>query len=273
MKFRNSHVYWLLFALTLCLALILPTLAQDKKLLLGAGGPTTAAFVPTDVANLAFWFKADQIGGTDGDALTTWSDQSGNSRNITQATAAKKPTYKDNGTDNLNGKPVVFFDGTDDWLKTSAEVSWPTAYSVFWVVKTSTGFTAYPMAANGSTTELTFQFDSATLWKVNGTNTSNTNNGQDSATITSGAWTVLSGMVRETTAELYAQGVTGGSTARTGTNNSGNAHLTLGAYDGTFGYLNGYVAEVVVYFADIGATDRQRVEDYLGSKYAITITH
>mgnify|MGYP001582536698 CR=1 FL=1 len=233
--------------------------------------PLFTSFSPSDVANLAFWFKADQITGlNDGDTLTTWNDQSGNSRNVTQGTSTKRPTYK---TAILNGLPILRFDGADDFLKTSSEVSYTATMSVFSVIKTSTGFASYPLTGIGSVNTFFHEFVSATSWKFSGYNTSNASNGLDANTITSGAWTVLSSMLRSTTCEMYANGATNGSTARTGTNNSGNAHLTVGAYgDGSFGWLNGDLAEVIIYFADIGDTDRQNVQNYLGSKYAITIS-
>jgi hypothetical protein len=63
---------------------------------------------------LKVWLKADAITGLhDGDAVGTWSDQSGNGFDATQATAGNKPTYK---TSILAGKPVVRFDGVGDEL-------------------------------------------------------------------------------------------------------------------------------------------------------------
>ncbi len=44
--------------------------------------------------------------GADGDFVSTWEDATGNSHDATQ-TGAARPTYRDNGADNWNGKPVV----------------------------------------------------------------------------------------------------------------------------------------------------------------------
>ncbi len=62
------------------------------------------SFLPTDVAGLKLWVKADSLALNDGDPVGTWADQSGNGNDLVQATAAKKPTYKANI---LNGLPVV----------------------------------------------------------------------------------------------------------------------------------------------------------------------
>lgn len=54
--------------------------------------------------------------GTNG-FVTTWYDQSGNARNVTQATAANQPQIVSSGSVILdNGKPCLNFDGSDDIL-------------------------------------------------------------------------------------------------------------------------------------------------------------
>jgi hypothetical protein len=75
-------------------------------------GGGAAAFSPLDIPGLKLWLDASQIVGlNDGDAVTTWSDLSGNGNHATQATASKKPTYKNTG-----GKVFVKFDGVDDFM-------------------------------------------------------------------------------------------------------------------------------------------------------------
>lgn len=57
--------------------------------------------------------------GTNG-FVTTWYDQSGNSRNATQTTAANQPQIVSSGAVlTLNGKPVLNFDGNDDFLRST----------------------------------------------------------------------------------------------------------------------------------------------------------
>lgn len=74
-------------------------------------------YIPTNYANCELWLAADKITANDGDALATWADQSGNSRDFTQGTAARKPAYK---TNIINGKPVVRF--VDDWMQNTGMV-------------------------------------------------------------------------------------------------------------------------------------------------------
>jgi hypothetical protein len=52
--------------------------------------------------------------------VTTWYDQSGNGRHVTQATATSQPRIVNAGTvDTQNGKPAMVFDGSDDILQDS----------------------------------------------------------------------------------------------------------------------------------------------------------
>jgi len=78
----------------------------------GTRGIVNCAVAPAVLTAVRFWVKATAGTSTviDGSAISTWSDQSGNGRNATQATAANQPTYFDNSTDNMNFNPVVNFD-------------------------------------------------------------------------------------------------------------------------------------------------------------------
>lgn len=64
------------------------------------------AITPQSFPNLWAWFKADSFVGSDGDAVGTWADSSGNARDATQATGANKPVYK---TGIFNGLPAIQF--------------------------------------------------------------------------------------------------------------------------------------------------------------------
>ena len=80
-----------------------------------AGGPEIfSQFSPRDVSNLILWLDASAITGlNNNDPVATWSDRSGNGNDATQATATNRPLYK---TNIVNGKPVVRFDGVDNYL-------------------------------------------------------------------------------------------------------------------------------------------------------------
>src|SRR3990167_214787 len=79
-------------------------------------------FKPTDISGLQLWLSADNVDGSnnstlsDGNAVATWTDLSGNGNHATQATGANQPLFK---TGIVNGKPVVRFDGSNDYLSLS----------------------------------------------------------------------------------------------------------------------------------------------------------
>lgn len=78
--------------------------------------PSAGSAIPT--TGLALWLKADAITGkVDGDAISSWTDSSSNSRNAVQATGGAQPVYK---TGILNSLPAVRMDGSNDFLAVAA---------------------------------------------------------------------------------------------------------------------------------------------------------
>lgn len=221
-------------------------------------------FTPLQLPGLVAWYKADAITGlVDTNALTTWTDSSSSGHDATQATAASKPLYR---TNILNGKPVVRFDGTNDFLKTAvfaALLDQPT--TVFAVVKSSvtTGTHAYlsGFAAGG-------EID---LYKLS-----------NPAYHMSAGWSLLSTTPVDTAFHIIAATYddadsvirVGGGPGTTGiAGGAPAAGLTLGAFpDGSANFLQGDEAEILVFNADLTVADLNAVGAYLASKYALTWT-
>jgi len=78
----------------------------------GYGVKSTAnGFLPSDLANLAAWYRFNigitiVLAGVD-----TWADQSGNGRDLLQATDTNRPA---------ESAGVITFDGVDNYLKTNS---------------------------------------------------------------------------------------------------------------------------------------------------------
>lgn len=71
-------------------------------------------FVPSSFSNIVFWVSADGNIIKDGsNKVSEWTDMSGNLNNVTQASSSSQPLWQD---DQLNGKPVIRFDGSNDYL-------------------------------------------------------------------------------------------------------------------------------------------------------------
>ncbi len=76
----------------------------------------SSAFTPASISGLQAWFRSDLGITKDGsDLVATWADQSGNGRDLTEAT--NKPLWV---SSLINGYPAIRFDGTNDKLSSGA---------------------------------------------------------------------------------------------------------------------------------------------------------
>lgn len=224
-----------------------------------------AAFSPADIAGLQLWLDAQTLAGADASAVATWADQSGNSRDATQATGASRPLLK---TGILNGKQVVRFDGTDDYLAT-ASFARPVDFTLFCVYRfasaTNQGFGSV-IAQNGdgeyqfrrAFTVDSFEFDGFP--------------GSIQPTNDQDVWRVMSGTLDGADGELFLSGVSQGTATSAGALTPSDLAVIIGARGdlNAATFLGGDIAEIVLYNAVLSAGDRQAVEDYLMEKYAIS---
>ncbi len=224
-------------------------------------------FNPRKVPGLIDWFQAD-LGFTlsDGDPIATWFDQSSNGNDVKQSTEAKKPLWKENI---VNGRPVVRFDGADDFLISDIFSSVLTQPNYVFVV-------SYVKDAESDQFNL-----------VDGLNVSNRhvinaeyNASPDSLNVYAGTnfslavdfpkdvWHIHSILFDGASSEYWLD------SASQGTGDAGSQDLTgltVGSkYDGTI-LLEGDLYAVLVYDGNIGATNRGKVEKYLGQRVAITL--
>jgi hypothetical protein len=86
-------------------------------------------FSPTKISNLVAWYDASQITGlSDGDPISQWDDLSGNDYHLLQANAAQRPLYKTDGS--LALPYYIYFDGTDDFLRTNTYGPYPQPHTI-----------------------------------------------------------------------------------------------------------------------------------------------
>lgn len=82
--------------------------------------PASGFWTPANIVTQA-WFDADDAGTiTIATGVSQWDDKSGNGRHVSQGTAANQPAY--NSTQ-LNSKPVLTFDGSNDVLQRTGGVT------------------------------------------------------------------------------------------------------------------------------------------------------
>jgi hypothetical protein len=232
---------------------------------------------------LVLWLRADTIAGVaDGGALTTWSDESGQGNDFTQATADKKPLYK---AGIIGGQPVVRFDGSNDLLVCSSNFSTAQVGTVAFVYRLTAAVANYE-------TLLSTTLDSgSTKWViVRAYRHSSTPNA--CLSVFNGADSRLLGSTTIAAATNYALIIkTDGSTtsmrlngandpivANYGANTgawwgdvANRTLFALGAYknDGESQFLKGDLAEVIVYDAALSAGDIAALEAYLSEKYSL----
>lgn len=234
------------------------TLAMRRR----AMGAPTAAFSPADVAGLLLWLKADAITAVDGDPIATWPDSSGFAKDATQATAAKRPLYKATG---VNGKPAVWFDGTDDWLGSAQECN--TKPTTVLAVVSVDDLARYNTILGASTNALQHRVD-----QTDGKQTVNVQGVVGIATSTTGLAALTPTVVTFTYGAagawaFYKNGTADGS----GTNDQAFASgsTVIGANNGLAEFLKGHCAEVLKYDSVLSTADRQAVEDHLRTKWIV----
>jgi hypothetical protein len=222
----------------------------------------------------------------DGTAVRLWSDQSGNGYDATQSTTAARPTYIASG---LNGLPVVRFDGTDDRLGLGASALGMlrnvAGATVFVVVKYSdivgANRTSFFLSNGTATTSARIQIRTTTTpkYQVLGRRLdadSSQNVASSQATSTTN-FVVQSAFFnyQNTLLQQYINGAkdgektdfqTAGNTSDTDSQNS-----SIGS-DGTPGnFLNGDIAEIIVYNRALNTSELAQVHRYLSRKWGIAL--
>lgn len=225
-----------------------------------------APWTPASLTGLALWLdaadastvlNASNTPATSGQKVATWSDKSGNSRNLTQSDDSQRPFigpgFLAGTTGLLNGKQVVTFDWIDESdvsLKTIGSPSFAMGQTFVMVgYRLSSGM---PFAEHGSSTyrslvgSLSFTTATHSTYALDG--------GAPAASLLDGA----SGI---NDPRVYVGQSRQSSTSR---------QLFLGQGDYGSSYrLQGYVAELVISSATLSAADRQKVEGYLAHKWGL----
>lgn len=216
-------------------------------------------FVPTDIAGNVLWLRAD-LGITIGTGVSTWADQSGNSANATQATGSKQPTV---ASAQINGRDALHFVAASSQYMTGSFASSITTATLFVVGNQSADSQGYFEAdpVNVVNTGLS-TFNTGGSQFVRRTTT-----GHDAtATASLNANQVITGMVQSTRTDIWTNGTAGTANTDTVTLASLN-NYRIGSIAQDLFFLNGYIAEVIVYNSALSSSDRQKVEAYLRNRW------
>lgn len=227
------------------------------------------------------WLDANQLVGlNDGDAISTFTDSSGNGLDFTSS-GGNRPVYK---TNIMNGKPVARFTASSSHYMSRANID-PGSYNMsMWVVCSATA--GSDLVIFETSTNFNLNDGSFITYRASG-NTANaglkagsgTTSFQTTGTVTTSPaaflWTWDGSL---STNEIICYLNSASAAAGTRPSNA-NTNLTLSPYTGYLGsragsslFFNGDIAEVGITASTLGSSDISSLMSYLGTKYGITIT-
>ena len=223
------------------------------------------AKTPDQVSGLVLWLDADAITGlSDGNAVATWEDQSAEGNDLAQATADYRPTYQ---TGELNGKPVVRFDGSNDFLEVnsfaSGTISQPN--TVFMVVRDNVA-SGNTYIFDGVASDARHAAYFRTSPREMAINCGAYNGGF--ATATQGNYHYITLVVNNGSSDSREDGSAKQTGVTYGTNTLSG--LTLGCdyqQKSWSEYLNGEIAEFIIYDGEVSGADILEIEAYLVAKW------
>lgn len=251
-----------------------------------------ADFAPDQIDDLGIWLDAASIAQADGTAVSEWNNDAGTSRSAVQSESGsgEKATYK---TGIINGKPVVRFDGTNDYLRILNAGFVRSACTVFVVHRpdvTGTGHRTLLYAADpdpdtlaetapmhylglGGTGVEDDEADTADLGEVG-----NVWVAQDGSLLANcsyparfGQFSVHCTRLDSEDVATYVNGDLAGINSAPQPNEVDQT-VWIGRHGTTttgFGFYKGDVAEIIVFDRALEDEERRKVEGYLQAKYGI----
>ncbi len=257
-----------------------PTAPYASTVTPDAGPPDTADASPAVAVpqkqNLMLWLNAATIAGrADGATVATWPDGSGNGKDV--SAGGVPPTYRAN---QINGLPIVRFDGSDDELSTAGNfgMSGDPSYTVTLVAKVS--------SSNSPSTQACFwnfgdpsQSGGGACLQWNGTMGLQTGWYYQAFT-PAGSFATYADVpsivtIRRTpgeigqTTEFFFDGTKQTAPGTASAPSMIDAPFRVGSYAGQRSIMD--VAELLAFGIALTDTDRATLECSLGAKYAITL--
>lgn len=190
---------------------------------------------------------------SDGAHVSTWPDSSGLNFHMSSNTT-QGGTYKANA---INGKPSVSFDGVIQGFYQTSDLGAGFPDTIFIVAKQTSKATNALFIRTGNQTA--FCTTTGNFLISAGTN------GNDNVDH-SGAFHVFTARFEQVTTNGHVDGVQ--VIAPFDSYQYASVQVYIG-YDGSSQFLSGEIAEVLLYQGRVSDSDKQKIESYLKSKYAI----
>jgi hypothetical protein len=249
--------------------------ASSSDLYTTDAGPVVAVASPLDIAGCALWLDgADATsmfdatsGGSQvsaGGAIARWQDKSGNGRNFVQSTSTLRPLLTASGR---NGRSVVTFDATDDYMISAATQTIPQPATWMFVYKVPSSI-ASGWSLVDSTTDRVHVYSAAgstiTQYTAGGFFTT------EASGVTADQWRIGTYHFNGASSLGKRDGVQT-ATGTTGTN-AITGSITLGSNNGGAAVLRSQMAEAIL-LTGASMADIARVEAYLAAKWSIAGVH
>jgi len=228
-----------------------------------------AAWSPADLSPL-FWVDADDSATiTIATGVSQWADKSGNAYHLVQATGSAQPAVASGA---LNGLDVVRFNGSSHRLAVSSFPTAESAYSVYIVVdKAADPANASPKVGawhgtsdGGVSNASHFPFSDGNVYESFGSSARKTVGNLTPSLASARIWNVNSA------SGAWSTYLDGTSVFSTGTNTVGmSSTFHVGSNGGSTVFLEGDVAEIVMFNSVLSTGDRQALEGYLAWKWGL----
>jgi hypothetical protein len=252
----------------------------------GASAFLDGAWTPAKLSSLAMWLDAADSSTItlNGSTVSQWDDKSGNGYNVIQATSSSQPTYISTG---FNSKPTLFFDASNDQMgcdvtnvSSQGDLFFGAAFQY-----RSDFINWRPIVGHNTGTDVS---NGGTLLMQRRSNVSEVGVHDSGRVDTGPDFTVqVTNLFEPRIATVGRNGGTNGEDGAltiTATGPSQPTYITQnpqswattevtsriqigGRQQGSTGWANAYISEVIVCNTDLSTEDRQLVEGYLGWKW------
>ncbi|MEQ8353183.1 MAG: LamG-like jellyroll fold domain-containing protein [Leptospiraceae bacterium] len=258
-------------------------LESDAALLLANPNGVADSFFarsPDSFADLAIWFKADDLGLTDGDPVITWSDASGLGNDAFSGVAVQQPLFLESS---LNGLPALQFDGTDDEMQ-STDIEFD-SHTIIVVARFTNPFPGSDYRMNLLSKHHNFPNHSTALyfnWRNSGLSYASFRNSVDGTTeffsggpANQNEWYVVSGTFNGIVSSLFLNGeLSDVSDLNSGDINNTSFPFYIARNANTLAHrFKGEIAEIIMYSEHLSDQSRVEIECYLSLKYNLSLPH
>ncbi|MCU0439974.1 MAG: T9SS type A sorting domain-containing protein [Raineya sp.] len=238
-------------------------------------GQTGPAGVGTSVTNI-LWLDANRGITLTGTSVTNWADQSGNAFNAVPSSVNARPTFVPNS---VNSYPSIGFDGTDDELRIADNALLDlTQWHIFIVLVADLQKNYNAWLVKGNDVQENYEMlsynDGNIHTPLSYTDATRTAPSSAGGQVTTTEFNIIEYSYSSTVGrDVYKNFASIHTDNDNKTPSTNNFELYIGNERSTAGrFINGDLAEVIMFNAPINVAQRIIVNNYLAAKYNKTLT-